>query len=79
MAMPSSPSAEPSPRSDLRKQAILGSAKRASLLQGGLPLTGFAGLSRAFGTSPPPQPRRLLPAAIAEVEEMSDDDDDLDM
>ena len=79
VAMPSSPSAEPSPRSDLRKQAILGSAKRASLLQGGLPLTGFAGLSRAFGTSPPPQPRRLLPAAIAEVEEMSDDDDDLDM
>ena len=39
-----------------QKQAILGSAKRASLLQGGLPLTGFAGLSRAFGTSPPPQP-----------------------
>lgn len=79
VATPSSPSAEPSPRSDLRKQAILGSAKRASLLQGGLPLTGFAGLSRAFGTSPPPQPRRLLPAAIAEVGEMSDDDDDFDM
>lgn len=76
---PSSPSAEPSPRADLRRQAILGSAKRASLLMpGGFPRGDGGGyvisLAGVDPTSPPPPPKLFLPAPIAE--EHSDDDDE---
>ena len=72
-------SAEPSPRADLRRQAILGSAKRASLLMpGGFPRGDGGGyvinLAGVDPTSPPPPPKLFLPAPIAE--EHSDDDDE---
>jgi len=70
---PSSPSAEPSPRGDLRKQAILRRVSLAHPVREGMPT-----FSR-FITPELAAPKLMLPAPLVEERELSEDDDDFDM
>ena len=72
MVLPSSPSADPSPRTDLRKQAIM---KRMSLLHS-TPNREFK--TRDPQTSPTAafHPRFFLPAAAKEDGKACEDDED---
>jgi hypothetical protein len=72
MVLPSSPSADPSPRTDLRKQAIM---KRVSMLHS---TPSREPNSRDAPTSPTAafHPRFFLPAAEKEDEKAGHDDED---